>query len=175
MADIAWRIPKGQAGGGRFRRPSALERELGRDLLRNVWVGREPITGGGNYEPPDYIAYLVGSPLPYASHWIEEGWRRDDRVASGEVRINYAEPTDARFLEAAQEQVGGYITTDLADEWAGVRLEDRMARYAAEAARAMRDRLNQITYSRAAYNPNTNRRWVRTHALYNSIQAQRIV
>lgn len=152
------------------------------------------VWGGVTAEPVRHVEYIVGSDLPYASHWIEEGWRNDPRY--GRVNILYRTPGYARFMDAAALAVNSYVTADFAQypPPIGVLLDAYAAGLAQIAIDTMHDVLQREVYSVppirretrqvVIVNRRTGRRrvttrtrirtWQRTHALYNSIKMHRI-
>jgi hypothetical protein len=117
--------------------------------------------------------FLIGSTLPYASHWIEEGWRDDPRY--GQVRIVYRTPA-TWFMREAAEQLPGIIVRARrpGETTVGPILNGaQMAVWADGIAEAMKQILAARVYSVPVPTSGGRARWQRTHALYNSIKAYR--
>lgn len=117
--------------------------------------------------------WLIGSTLPYASHWIEEGWRNDPRY--GHIEVRYRVPAtwfmresvafmfDVRRRRATAGPVGVVFSGTI------------MAKWAQAIAVNMRSILNQRVYSVPVPTYSGGRaQWQRTHKLYNSIRAYRV-
>jgi hypothetical protein len=117
--------------------------------------------------------WLIGSSLPYASHWIEDGWRDDPRY--GRVQIQYRQPPDARFMAQAAARFGTTVRARRpgAAVVGGVFSGTTMQVWANSIAQDMKDILNATVYSAPVPVRNGRARWQRTHALYNSIRAYR--
>lgn len=128
------------------------------------------------------IHFVIGSNLPYASHWIEEGWRDDPRL--GRVTVNYRSPPGTQFMhKAARTVLGkghkvGFRLRRPSESVFGLGFVPVafMAQYGEAIVDEMQDNLQKSVYSRGAVGTNqrSGRSWVRSHALYNSIQARRV-
>lgn len=113
--------------------------------------------------------FLIGSTLPYASHWIEEGWRVDPR--QGRIEIKYRQPSGAYFMQ----DLGAIFSIGRRRRGKGVGATFSgaiMADYAKDIVIGMRDRLNKAVYD---HPPPRNRghNYSRSHRLFNSIKAYR--
>lgn len=114
--------------------------------------------------------FQVGSTLPYASHWIEEGWRKDKRY--GPVQVHYRKPAATHFMKASAQAFRGTfgLRRPTEEDFVGGRV---MAIFAENVADSMRTILNAEVYSTPVPTTNGRAQWVRTHALFNSIRARR--
>lgn len=133
-----------------------------RDLLKQNLIGAREMAR---------TRWLIGSNLPYASHWIEEGWRNDPRF--GHVTVTYRPPAthfmresvdnafDVRRRRANKGPVGVVFSGTI------------MAKFAEAIAKNMRQILNERVYTAPVPMRGGHPRWERTHVLYNSIKAYR--
>lgn len=117
--------------------------------------------------------WLIGSSLPYASHWIEEGWRNDPRF--GTVHVLYRTPA-TYFMRDSIAGLKGEIrarrpTSGIvgAATFSGV----YMMRWAQRIAENMRRLLNQRVYSLPVPTRNGRPLYQRTNRLFKSIKAYR--
>lgn len=117
--------------------------------------------------------FLIGSNLPYASHWIEEGWRDDPKI--GRVTVNYRTPGATHFMRASAEAFGARFGRRRPSEglMGAVSGAGLMQQYADEIADSMREILNAEVYSAPIPTSGNRPKWQRSHALYNSIKAYR--
>ena len=111
----------------------------------------------------------VGSALPYASHWIEEGWRDDPRY--GRIGITYRTPAYTNFIRQARDDnaplLPKYIWQGLQAGSEAVRLE--MLTFAQRVADSMVNNLDATVYSQPPP-PDRGPSYVRSHDLANSIK-----
>lgn len=115
--------------------------------------------------------WLIGTSLPYASHWIEEGWRNDPRY--GRVQVHYRTP-ETYFMRGAVDFMYNAARRRAAAGPVGIRLGGAMmAAWAQKIAENMRGILNARVYSAPVPTRNGRARWARSHKLFNSIKAYR--
>lgn len=116
--------------------------------------------------------FLIGTSLPYASHWIEEGWRDDPRY--GRVRVAYR-AADVGFLREAATTFKRELRQRRPSSGPlGVAFSaTMMIKYADRIVQIMRRVLNQKVYSAPVPTRNGRRRYTRSHRLFNSIKAYR--
>lgn len=115
--------------------------------------------------------FIIGTSLPYASHWIEEGWRNDPRY--GRVTVHYRVP-ETYFMRAAVDFMHNPVRRRAAAGPVGIRLGGAMmAAWAQQIVQNMRAILNARVYSAPVPTRGGRARWERSHTLFNSIRAYR--
>lgn len=144
---------------------SLLDRRF--DEIRRGFDGMDDVGNGRRR-----LRYVIGSDLPYAYRWIEEGERSDWRY--GTLHIYYHRPPEggAHFLEAGANAINSYITQY--EYVIGANMVGWSTSAAYTAAREMRQTLARDVYANAPYNPYTKSRWRRGYALYDDIQPFRV-
>lgn len=117
--------------------------------------------------------FMIGSSLPYASHWIEEGWREDPRF--GRVVVTYRTP-DVNFMHDAANKFHSTVRARRPESAIiGVAFNAAyMSMYADTIVQDMRTTLNNRVYSAPVPTRNGRRRYQRSHRLFNSIKAYRV-
>lgn len=138
------------------------------DYIRRGFGGMDVLPNGRRR-----LRYVIGSDLPYAYPWIEEGWR-DTGQRVGVIYINYHNPPEggAHFLEAGADAIDSYVEQH---EYAiGASMVGWSTSAAYVAAREMRQTLSHAVYANEPYNPYTHDRWRRSYALYDDIKAFRV-
>lgn len=121
----------------------------------------------------------IGSDLPYASHWIEEGWRSDPRY--GTVIIQYAAPPagGTHFIQQARDELAPELPFVVAQGLPAGAAATRaqMLTFAYRVAERMREILMEKVYSvEIPRNLNGVPKWRRqgpySGGLYNDIRVQ---
>lgn len=159
-----------------------IKMSMSRDATAWAEIEDALLRGAAHASQFNGIKFLIGSNLPYASHWIESGWRNDPRI--GRVTVTYRSPAATNFMANALRRVVGKR------HGIGMRLRRPsesifgvgfvsvafMADYGEDIVLEMQDNLTKSIYSRGTtgINTKTGRTWERTHALFNSIQARRV-
>lgn len=117
--------------------------------------------------------WLIGTSLPYASHWIEEGWRNDPRY--GHVAVHYRTPETYFMRDAIQGFKAEIRTRRPTSRIVGAVAFSGavMMKWAQSIAENMRRILNQRVYSAPVPTRNGRPRYQRSHKLFNSIKAYR--
>jgi hypothetical protein len=146
------------------------------DSWDKVW--HDLHTGQKNLQDLRHIRYIIGSNLPYATHWIEDGWRDDPRF--GKIRVNYRQPAATGFMKKTVKRYGetrlrrrrpsenifgaGFVPVKFMQDHAGDVVED------------MRETLDKYIYSKGEEgdNPKSGDKWRRTWDLYGSIKSRRV-
>lgn len=115
--------------------------------------------------------WIIGSILPYASHWIEEGWRNDPRY--GRVEVRYRTP-ETYFMRESVDFMYNPVRRRAASGPVGIRLGGAMmAAWAQKIAENMRSLLNQRVYSIPVPTRGARAAYERTNNLFRSIKAYR--
>lgn len=135
-----------------------------RDLLKQNLIGAREMAR---------TRWLIGSSLPYASHWIEEGWRNDPRF--GHVEVTYRSPPGTHFMRESVDNAFDVRRRRATSGPVGVVFSGTiMAAFAEAIAKNMRQILNERVYSAPVPTSGGRARWIRSHKLYNSIKAYRV-
>lgn len=118
--------------------------------------------------------FMIGTSLPYASHWIEEGWRDDPRF--GRVTIQYRSPADANFMRDTADNFGKIVRLKRpTSKVLGVAFSGRiMVQLADIIVQDMRTNLNNTVYSAPVPTRNGRKRYTRSLNLFRSIRAYRV-
>jgi hypothetical protein len=115
--------------------------------------------------------WLIGTSLPYASHWIEEGWRNDPRY--GHVQVRYRAPATFFMRDAVDNAFNVQRRRAMSGPVGVVFSGTIMMQFALAIVNNMRQILNDRVYSAPVPTRNGRARWQRSHKLYNSIKAYR--